>query len=235
MSAVSCMPARRDLHNSRVNFLQRDWGPLEPFDDSMPEELKNTVFILRWSAIITTIGKTADVPITPATIPGYATADRGGDFCRADRSMVKLTAEYKDRIKDPQTAGILRKAQDQANRSRQVTESDMPQARTFADGLAFLEENADTDNWFLQIETFDPHEPFSHSRIGSRCIRSLPNIPEIKQTGPAMIPVRPQETQGGHCFVRRLYAAPHPCAIFIWARFSTAWINMIYGKIPCLL
>ena len=38
--SLPCMPARRDLHNSRVNFLQRDWGPLEPFDDSMPEELK---------------------------------------------------------------------------------------------------------------------------------------------------------------------------------------------------
>ena len=63
--SLPCMPARRDLHNSRVNFLQRDWGPLEPFDDSMPEELKKHG-----------IGKTADVPITPATIPGYATADR---------------------------------------------------------------------------------------------------------------------------------------------------------------
>lgn len=38
--SLPCMPARRDLHNSRVNFLQRDWGPLEPFDDSMPEILK---------------------------------------------------------------------------------------------------------------------------------------------------------------------------------------------------
>lgn len=39
--SLPCMPARRDLHNGRVNFLQRDWGPLEPYDDSMPEILKN--------------------------------------------------------------------------------------------------------------------------------------------------------------------------------------------------
>ena len=35
--SMPCMPARRDLHTGRPNFLHRSWGPLEPFDDSMPE------------------------------------------------------------------------------------------------------------------------------------------------------------------------------------------------------
>ncbi|MEZ4710997.1 MAG: sulfatase-like hydrolase/transferase [Caldilineaceae bacterium] len=35
------MPARRELHTGRLNFLHRSWGPLEPFDDSMPELLKD--------------------------------------------------------------------------------------------------------------------------------------------------------------------------------------------------
>ena len=39
-------------------------------------------------------------------------------------------------------------------------EEDQPQAHTFADGLEFIRTNAQQDNWFLQIETFDPHEPF---------------------------------------------------------------------------
>ena len=34
------------------------------------------------------------------------------------------------------------------------------QTRTFNDGLHFIHTNADADNWYLQIETFDPHEPF---------------------------------------------------------------------------
>ena len=34
------------------------------------------------------------------------------------------------------------------------------QCRTFQKGLDFLAQNHDKDNWFLQIETFDPHEPF---------------------------------------------------------------------------
>ena len=36
----------------------------------------------------------------------------------------------------------------------------MPQARTFELGLEFIQRNKDEDNWFLQLETFDPHEPF---------------------------------------------------------------------------
>ena len=37
--SLPCMPARRELHTGRYNFLHRSWGPIEPFDDSMPEIL----------------------------------------------------------------------------------------------------------------------------------------------------------------------------------------------------
>jgi arylsulfatase A-like enzyme len=32
--SLPCMPARREIHTGRLNFLHRSWGPLEPFDDS---------------------------------------------------------------------------------------------------------------------------------------------------------------------------------------------------------
>ena len=38
--SMPCMPARREMHTGRYNFLHRSWGPMEPFDDSMPEILK---------------------------------------------------------------------------------------------------------------------------------------------------------------------------------------------------
>ena len=40
VGSLPCMPARRELHTGRLNFLHRGWCPLEPFDDSMPEILK---------------------------------------------------------------------------------------------------------------------------------------------------------------------------------------------------
>jgi len=50
--------------------------------------------------------------------------------------------------------------QDWVNRRWMQTEEELPQTKTFAEGLEFLQTNHDQDNWFLQIETFDPHEPF---------------------------------------------------------------------------
>src|SRR5690606_16787252 len=50
--------------------------------------------------------------------------------------------------------------QDWVNRMYMQTEADQPQAKTFAAGEEFIRTNHSEDNWFLQIETFDPHEPF---------------------------------------------------------------------------
>ena len=40
VGSLPCMPARRDLHTGRYSFLHRSWGPMEPFDNSMPQILK---------------------------------------------------------------------------------------------------------------------------------------------------------------------------------------------------
>ncbi|PRX61969.1 sulfatase-like protein [Cohnella sp. SGD-V74] len=40
VGSMPCMPARRDLLTGRYNFLHRSWGPLEPFDDSLPALLR---------------------------------------------------------------------------------------------------------------------------------------------------------------------------------------------------
>jgi arylsulfatase A-like enzyme len=50
--------------------------------------------------------------------------------------------------------------QDWVNRSYMQREEQQPQAKTFAMGLQFIEQNHARDHWFLHIETFDPHEPY---------------------------------------------------------------------------
>ena len=40
VGSLPCMPARRDIHNGRLNFFHRHWGPLEPFDDSFVSMLR---------------------------------------------------------------------------------------------------------------------------------------------------------------------------------------------------
>ena len=39
-------------------------------------------------------------------------------------------------------------------------EKDFPSVKCFNSALDFLKINKDKDDWFLQLETFDPHEPF---------------------------------------------------------------------------
>ena len=46
------------------------------------------------------------------------------------------------------------------NKQWMQDEKDFPGPRCFAAGMEFLETNRAADNWFLQIECFDPHEPF---------------------------------------------------------------------------
>ena len=41
VGSLPCMPARRDLHTGRLNFMHRSWGPLEPFDNSFPEMMRD--------------------------------------------------------------------------------------------------------------------------------------------------------------------------------------------------
>ena len=59
VGSMPCMPARRGLHTGRYNFLHRGWGPLEPFDDSMPELLKKAGSIRIFAPTTITTGRTA--------------------------------------------------------------------------------------------------------------------------------------------------------------------------------
>ena len=53
-----------------------------------------------------------------------------------------------------------RRAQDVINREFIRDEKDFPSVQCFAHAFDFLDRNRDADGWLLQLETFDPHEPF---------------------------------------------------------------------------
>ena len=62
-------------------------------------------------------------------------------------------AQFSDQRRDYKARNIL-------NRTRIREEADFPSVRVFDAGLRFIEDNAAAPAWLLQIETFDPHEPF---------------------------------------------------------------------------
>lgn len=50
--------------------------------------------------------------------------------------------------------------QEYVNRHYTPKEEDISIAQNFKHGLEFIDENFRSDNWFLQLEEFDPHEPY---------------------------------------------------------------------------
>lgn len=55
---------------------------------------------------------------------------------------------------------IASRVQHQINAQFMQNEEDHHLARTIGKGLAFIDANHASDSWFLQLECFDPHEPF---------------------------------------------------------------------------
>ncbi len=154
VGSMPCMPARRELHTGRYNFLHRSWGPLEPFDDSMPE-------ILQQNGVYTHL-VTDHQHYWEDGGATYHSRYNTFDFIRGQEGDTWIgqvrDPEVPPQVVDRPLSGMHR--QDWINRSHIRDESDFPQARTFQSGLDFIQANANEDRWFLQLETFDPHEPF---------------------------------------------------------------------------
>ena len=167
VGSLPCMPARRDLHTGRLNFMHRSWGPLEPFDNSYPELLKQSGV---YSHLVTDhLHYFEDGGLT------YHTRFASYDFIRGqendpwkamvqppmERFREKMAEKSYDlsgdgRVNDPERMRL----QHIINKQWMPDEADMPGPRCFKSGLEFLDTNRTEDNWLLHLECFDPHEPF---------------------------------------------------------------------------
>jgi arylsulfatase A-like enzyme len=150
--SMPCMPARRELHTGRYNFLHRSWGPIEPFDDSVFE-------LLGRDGIHTHL----------ATDHQHYWEDGGATYHNRYTTYEFFRGQEGDRwkgvvggVEPPATLNSdnFLTRQDWVNRQYLTDESSHSQTLTFDAGLEFIETNLDADRWLVQIETFDPHEPF---------------------------------------------------------------------------
>ena len=161
VGSLPCMPARRDMLTGRLSFLHRSWGPLEPFDNAFPELLAQAgiyshlvtdhyhywedggaTYHNRYDSYEFVRGQEGD------QLEGHGRS-RNGSGC-ANCTMPTSSAP----------SGATASAQDIINREFIRDEKDFPSVQCFAHGFEFLDRNKDADGWLLQLETFDPHEPF---------------------------------------------------------------------------
>ncbi|WP_018930645.1 sulfatase [Gracilibacillus lacisalsi] len=158
--SLPCMPARRDMQTGRYNFLHRGWGPMEPFDDSMPELLKQNGIYTHLVTDHKHYWRDGGATYHPRYSSYELIRGQEGDSWKAkvDKDMnIDGLDNIPDEFKQRKIGSI---AQDLYNREHMPKEEDHMLYRTVEAGMEFLRENKDADNWFLQIECFDPHEPF---------------------------------------------------------------------------
>ena len=162
VGSMPCMPARRELHTGRINFFHRSWGPMEPFDDSMPEILKKGGVYTHLVSDHQHYWEDGGCTYHNRYSSWEISRGQEGDLWKADLSYrYDRGTVFKNKevmLSYPPYRRMM--AQDAVNRSYMDTEEKTSQAVTFHQGLEFIEKNHGEDNWFLQIETFDPHEPF---------------------------------------------------------------------------
>ena len=161
-ASLPCMPARRELHTGRINFLHRGWSPVEPFDDSMPEILKKNGI---YSHLVSDHQHYwEDGGATYHTRYQSWELSRGqeGDPWKGSLEPMEPNYSFGPKLRNERMPFSVEnwKHQDAVNRTHMKSKEDFPQAKTFQKGLEFIETNKAYDNWYLQIETFDPHEPF---------------------------------------------------------------------------
>ncbi len=167
VGSLPCMPARRDLHTGRLNFMHRSWGPLEPFDNSFPALLRENGI---YSHLVT--DHMHYFEDGGATYHGRFSS---WDFIRGQeydpwKAMVQPPIErfrekyaprhypFGDDIRATGRGAV--RLQHAINSEFFIEENDYPGPRCFASAFEFLDLNHRADDWLLMLECFDPHEPF---------------------------------------------------------------------------
>ena len=160
VGSLPCMPARRDLHTGRLNFLHRGWGPLEPFDHSFAALMhKSGVYSHLVSDHFHYWGDGGATYHNRYDTYEFIRGQEGDPW----KAMVEPPWERFKQMYHPLQLNQQRRnkfSRNIINREYIREYKDFPSVQCFDAGLDFLKNNHKSDQWLLHLETFDPHEPF---------------------------------------------------------------------------
>lgn len=149
VGSAPCIPARHDLLTGRLDFLERNWAPIQPFDCTLPQVLRQHQI---FSEMIT---------------DHYHYFHLGGENYFPLFSSWEFIRGQEHDTMEPNLGAPIQKPhygnydeQYERNRLEFKSEADYPSPKTFAQAAKFLEKHHSDDNFFLFIDSFDPHEPF---------------------------------------------------------------------------
>jgi arylsulfatase A-like enzyme len=149
LGSAPCMPARRDILTGRLNFLERGWGAIEPCDVPVTRLLRG--------AGIRSHMETDHYHYFHVGGENYHTQFDTYQFHRGQEED-----PWQSRSHPPEEPEHLGRWTEQYDMNReQFTSADQyPTPKTFLGAVDWLQRHEDTDDYFLWVEGFDPHEPF---------------------------------------------------------------------------
>jgi len=156
ISSLPCMPARREITSGRKEFMWRPWGPLEVFDPRIAAILNTAHFN---TGIVTD-----HYHYWEEQANGYVEDFSSAIFIRGhETDFWKLPEQgdvpaWVDKIAEFRST--VHPRQYYANVKDFETEEDYFPAKVFSAAAQWLDENASKGQFFLQVESFDVHEPF---------------------------------------------------------------------------
>jgi len=163
--SMATIPQRTDMFTGRFSFAERGWQALEPDDVVLAEVLQKKGISTYMVGDTPHLFRSAQLTFT-----------RGFDafsWTRGSESDLFWTDDYNERdYRKPTGKGRVRISEERykqiwsQGRSR-TEELDWITPRTFQTGIEWLTRNYRRKNFFLYVDTFDPHEPWDPPRWAS--------------------------------------------------------------------
>jgi len=158
--SLPCMPARREWLAGIQEFLWRSWGPIEPFDETIPQ-------LARAENIVTQL-VTDHYHYFQHGSHGYFEDFNAFNFIRGHEydawqtSPRKPDQEFLSQINatDPDSQRFLNRAAYARNVEKFDDHSDFFAAKVFSKAAERIEQTRAWDQWFTYVDSFDVHEPF---------------------------------------------------------------------------
>ena len=157
IGSYPCMPARREMWTGRFEFPWRGWGPLDPGDKDIGKLLKEKNVL--------TMAVSDHYHMWHHGSGNYFYDFTGTDFIRGQEldnwvtEQVPITYPASpDRLGAHCGDGAFETYS--RNTAHFAVERDYFGPQVFQRTIDWLDRNQDQENFFLLIESFDPHEPF---------------------------------------------------------------------------
>jgi arylsulfatase A-like enzyme len=157
VGSLPCMPARREIFAGRKEMMWRPWGPLEPYDARLPRLLEDGGYT---AAIVTD-----HYHYWEEAANGYIQSFQGTELVRGHEhdfwkqpipagEPVPWWVENIETWRPGKGRGYYANVKDFQG------EEDFFPAKVMSGAVRWLKENNRRGPFFLQVESFDVHEPF---------------------------------------------------------------------------